>query len=58
MTYNANFLLANNEGCIMHEVVTTSFKKAREEFKQFYCGEFKIIWYAESGKLQTKKVRL
>ena len=47
------FELVNMEGCIMDSVKTTSYKKAREYFKNLFEGEF-YIYQGEN----RKKVKL
>jgi hypothetical protein len=36
------YQLINYEGCIMAEITSTSFKKAREFFKMSFAGKYKL----------------
>lgn len=44
--------LVNMEGCLMDSVEASSFKKAREYFKNKYEGSFKILFEDESKNVK------
>ena len=46
--------LVNSEGCTMHTIVSTTFRKARENFSHEYSGKYRIYCKEEYINVRLK----
>lgn len=50
------YTLYTDNGCIAGKVISSSFKKAREEFSERFSGKYKISWIDKNFETQKKNV--